>query len=149
EVFGSMLRAYRLGSKAEFTVIRNGQTFTITSVLAEAPKPEQELEVYEDVAFEFRARDISFLDRVRNRWNEQESGAVVSQVETGGWAAVAGLQAGDLIQSVSGQRVAELKDLQALLKTAQDERLRQVILFLKRGIHTFFLELEPKWPEKQ
>ena len=63
--------------------------------------------------------------------------------------AVAGLQAGDLIQSVSGQRVAELKDLQALLKTARDERLRQVILFVKRGIHTFFLELEPKWPEKQ
>ncbi|PYV40278.1 MAG: hypothetical protein DMG06_20735 [Acidobacteria bacterium] len=149
EVFGSMLRAYRPGSKAEFTLIRNGQTFTITSALVEAPKPEQELEVYEDVAFEFRARDISLLDRVRNRWSEQESGAVVSQVETGGWAAVAGLQAGDLIQSVGGQRVAELKDLQPLLKTARDERLRHVILFVKRGIHTFFLELEPKWPEKQ
>src|SRR5438093_13778990 len=118
----------------EYTVFRNGHTYTIKSALDEATKPEQELEVYEDVAFEFRARDISFLDRLRNRWSEQESGAVVSQVETGGWAAVAGLQAGDLIQSVGGQRVAEPKDLQPLLKTDHYERVSEGCLVVKRGI---------------
>ena len=147
EVFKAMIRAYRVGSQAEFTVIRSGETSMLSAVLVAMPTPEGELQVYEDLLFEFKARDISYLDRVANRWSEEESGAVVSQVDAGGWAAVAGLKARDLIKAVDHQEVKGVQDLEVRLDAAGNRKPANIPLFVKRGIYTLFLELQPSWSQ--
>ncbi|MYC82581.1 MAG: PDZ domain-containing protein [Acidobacteria bacterium] len=147
EVFKTMVRAYRVGSQAEFTVIRSGETSTVSAELVAMPTPEGELPVYEDLLFEFTARDISYLDRIANRWSDEESGALVSQVDAGGWAAVAGLKARDLIKAVDHREVRGVQDLEARLEAAGDSKPPNIPLFVKRGIYTLFLELQPNWSQ--
>jgi serine protease Do len=136
EVFESMLWAYKPGAQAEFTVIRNGQPLKIAAKLGEAPKAERELRVYDDLAFEFKARDLSYLDRVKGQMELNQNGAV------------AGLRTDDLIQAVDNQPVGDVKTLEAVLKSLRAKKPPQVVFFVKRGIYTQFIEIEPTWPDK-
>ena len=54
---------------------------------------------------------------------------------------------GDLIQEVNHRPVRSAADLQQLLGAAYDQRSKFVVLLVKRGIHTQFLELQPVWQE--
>jgi S1-C subfamily serine protease len=148
EVFETMIRAYKIGSTAEVTVIRAGETIQVPIVLGEAPKPERELKVYEDHVLEFKARDIAYFDRIEHRWTKEESGALICQVEQGGWASFGGLGMDDLIQGIDGQPIATAKDLEAALKGIEEKRPKRIDFLVKRGIHTMFVELEPTWAEK-
>jgi serine protease Do len=147
-VFDDMIRAYKIGATAEFTVVRDGQASKITCVLDEAPAPEREFKVYEDMALEFKARDISYFDRIDHRWPKELSGALVAQAESGGWAAVGGLHVGDVVLAADGRPVASAKDLEAALKPAEEKHARHFALLVRRGIHTLFVEIEPTWAEK-
>src|SRR6185295_5910801 len=109
----TMMRSYKVGAKPEFTVIRGGQTLKIAAELTAAPKAERELKTYDDVTFEFKARDISFMDRVHHRWSKEQTGALISEVDNGGWAQVGGLQNEDLILSIDGQETTDIKALEA------------------------------------
>jgi S1-C subfamily serine protease len=132
-------------SKAQFAVLRDGRPLTLSVTLREGPRQENELRIYEDVPLEFRARDISYLDRVRRRWPKEEAGALVSQVDTGGWAAVGGLRADDLIMSVDGKPVTTVQELEVLLKPVKEKKPHHLTFFVKRGVQTLFLELQPTW----
>jgi len=145
DVFDALVRAYKPGSKAQFAVLRDGKPLSLTITLREGPRQENELRVYEDVTLEFRARDISYLDRVKRRWSKDETGALVSQVDTGGWAAVGGLRADDLIMSVDGAQVKTVQELEALLKPVREKKPHHLTFFVKRGVQTLFLELQPTW----
>ncbi|MBA3707198.1 MAG: PDZ domain-containing protein [Planctomycetes bacterium] len=148
QVFEGMVRAYKPETRAEFTVIRDGKPTKVGVTLTAAPKQENEQKVYEDITFEFKVRDISYLDRVKHRWAKEESGALVIEVESGGWAAVATLQAGDLIKAIDGHPVADAKDLESRMKPIADKHATHVTVLVKRGIQTAFIELQPAWPDQ-
>jgi serine protease Do len=145
DVFDALVRAYKPGSKAQFAVLRDGKPVTLTITLREGPRQENELRVYDDVALEFRARDISYLDRVKRRWPKDEAGALVSQVDVGGWAAVGGLRADDLILAVDGKPVRTVVELEAILKPVREKKPHHITFFVKRGVQTLFLEIQPTW----
>jgi len=145
DVFDALLRAYKPGSKAQFAVLRDGKPQTLTITLLEGPRQENEVRVYEDVVLDFRARDISYLDRVKRRWSKDESGALVSQVDVGGWAAVGGLRSDDLVVSVDGKAVHNVLELEAVLKPVKEKKPRHLTFFVKRGVQTLFLEIQPTW----
>jgi S1-C subfamily serine protease len=75
------------------------------------------------------------------------TGAIVSHVESGGWAAVAGLHMGDVIQAVDGTPIPDVKALEGELKTIHEKKPKHIAMLVKRGIHTHFVEIEPMWPE--
>jgi len=145
DVFDALLRAYKPGSKAQFAVLREGKPLTLTVTLLEGPRQENEVRVYEDVVLDFRARDISYLDRVKRRWPKEEAGALISQVDVGGWAAVGGLRGDDLLVSVDGKAVRNVQELEALLKPVKEKKPRHLTFFVKRGVQTLFLEIQPTW----
>jgi serine protease Do len=145
-VFETMIRAYRIGSKPEITAVRDGQQIKISPTLRERPRPEKEFKIYEDFDLEFKARDISYFDRIRHRWSKEEFGALVTQVELGGWAGVDGLDEGDIIQQVDGQKVTKIADLESLMKGIKEKKSKRIVMLVKRGILSRFLELEPSWP---
>ena len=148
EVFETLVRAYRIGTTVEITVIRNGETLEIPISLTETPKPERELKVHRDLALEFKARDISYFDRIERRLDMDETGVLVTQVESGGWAENGRLRTGYIIKRIEGRPVQDMKALQRELERLREERPRHVSFFVKIGIRTRFLELEPAWPEK-
>ncbi|MCZ6602470.1 MAG: PDZ domain-containing protein, partial [Planctomycetota bacterium] len=148
EVFETMIRAYKIGSTAEFRVIRGGEKMKVASVLSETPKPVRELKVHEDIVLEFKVRDISYFDRIRFRLGKEETGALVTQVQPGGWASMGELSKNHIIQAVEGRPVTDVKSLKKELKRLHTEKPRHVSILVKRGILTRILELEPGWPEK-
>ena len=146
EVFESMIRQYRIGSSPVFTVIRDGKEMQITAQLVGQPKEERELPVYENVDLEFRARDISDIERLEQK--EKQSGALVIFVQPGGWAGVGGLRPGDLIQEVNGTRIDQLSDLKPQLDIAKKNHVKQIAILIRSGVHSHFVELEPVWPDE-
>ena len=147
DVFDALLRAYQPGGKAVLAVLRDGKPMELTVTLKEAPRLENELRVYEDVALEFRARDISYLDRVKRRWPKETTGALVSQVDAGGWASVGGLRTDDLVLAVDGKTVRDVKELEKELRPMKEKKPGEVVFFVRRGVQTVFVEVQPTWVE--
>jgi S1-C subfamily serine protease len=79
----------------------------------------------------------------------QQPGALVTRVESGGWAALAHLAVGDLVLSVDGDRVDDAGALRARMERIAAGRPKRVVFFVLRGVQTLFLELEPAWPATQ
>ena len=92
-------------------------------------------------------RELSFADRVNARVDEEHPGLLVENVEPAGWAALAGLRQGDLLLKVDGETQLSIDQFEKNLQQLVDIQSQRVIFFVKRGIHTLFLELEPDWDE--
>ncbi|MBM3858276.1 MAG: PDZ domain-containing protein [Verrucomicrobia bacterium] len=145
EIFVQMIRQYRIGTKAAFGILRGKQKLSLDIELMAAPKPEREMRRYYDPNFEFTARDLTYHDRLSLRKTEGQPGVVVTEVASGGWAAVGGLRGGDVIVAVGGESVADVSALEQALKRLAHDRPKQVVFRIQHGIHSRFLELEPAW----
>lgn len=149
EVFTSRIRQFRIGAKPELTVLRDGQPMKIAAELVRSPKLEREMKRFQDLNFEFSGRDLSFFDRVREQLPEDASGALVTEVKDGGWAALGGLQVNDIIQSVDGEIIPDVTALETKMKTIAQQKPKFVVLGVRRGIHARWLELQPNWETAQ
>jgi S1-C subfamily serine protease len=145
ELFDNLIRQYKVGGDAELQGVRAGKPLKLTAKLAKQPKPATELEEYKDERFEFTARELSARDRLDAKLAETDSGVRIVAVQGAGWAALAGLSSGDLVLTIDGQKVAGVPALRQLMAKLSQAKPRAVVFFIKRGIRTGFLELEPKW----
>ena len=145
ELFDNLIRQYKVGGEAELAGVRAGEAMKWTATLGKTPKPASDLDEYQDELFEFSAREMSLNDRVNERLNDSQQGVRISSVTSGGWAALAGLGSGDVLFSVGGRSVDSIDTLRAVMKDVSQKKPQRVKLFIKRGIYTAFLELEPKW----
>jgi len=66
-------------------------------------------------------------------------------VKSGSWAELGTLYSGDLIIEVDGQPVRTVEDLRPQIEKIAKGRKRFIVMKVVRGIHTRFLEFEPKW----
>lgn len=145
-VFDAMVRSYRPGSKADLTVYRGTSPRHVSVTLGNAPQSAEEYPSMSDDLLEFGARDICYDDRIANRWDDAVTGAVVKDVESGGWAEVGGLRPNDLIQRVDGQTVTSSAELATALARATGAHRRAIVLFVRRGAATTYIELLPTYP---
>jgi serine protease Do len=145
EVLPNLIRQYKIGSEAAFEAWRDGETLEITVTLEEPPTPPSELRRYEDDNFELTVRELSFRDRVAKQLEEQVRGVLVDRVEPAGWAALAHVRVGDVLLSIDDEPTQNVDSVERILKAAQEKKSKRVTLFVKRGIHTIYLELEPDW----
>ena len=145
EVFPSMVRQYAVGAKVKLDVVRDGKAKVVEATLAASPQSTRELAEYRDPHFEFTARDLTFQDRVSQKLEGSVSGALVAGVENGGWAALAHLAVGDIVQSVDGTPVTDAAALKERMSGIHDKKPTRVVFFVRRGVHTLFVELEPDW----
>lgn len=122
EVFVQMIRQYRIGTKADFGILRGKEKLTLKVELTPAPKPEREMKRYHDPNFEFTVRDLTYYDRLVVRRAEGQPGVVVTEVADGGWAAVGLLRGGDIIVAVAGESVTDVVSLEKILKRLAQER---------------------------
>lgn len=150
EVFAQMIRQYKIGGEAELTVLRGpkNEKTTVKVKMTARPKEEGRMKHYHDHLFDFEARDIGYMDRIKQQWDEKQTGALVTSVQPGGWAALAQLNNDDVILAVDGTEIKDAGALEAKMKAISDAKPRHVNFFVKRGIMTQFVEMEPAWKDK-
>ncbi|HEY3417314.1 MAG TPA: PDZ domain-containing protein, partial [Armatimonadota bacterium] len=149
EVFPAMIRQYAIGRTVKLTVIRDGKELEVPVVLESMPEPPRAMSKYLDEHFEFSVRDIAFSDRANNNWSNEQQGVMVDSVAEGGWAALGHLQANDLIMTINNEPIKNVEALKTRMQRLLGEHPEIVVVQVKRGIRTLYLEWQGKWAQKQ
>ncbi len=145
EIFSSLIRQYRIGMEIEFEILRDGEEETVMVETQGSPEKIREMDRYRNLEFEFVARQAAFNDREKPTLQEVEFSVVIDSVTSGGWASLAGLNSGDVLLEVNGNEIDDLEKLEELMESIQKQRAKSVIMFVRRGSQTKFLEIKPSW----
>ncbi len=145
EVFGNMVKEYKTDATIRLTGLRSGSPLDLNVTLDKRPPPANELPKYEDETFEFTVRELSFGDRILARLEKEQYGLLVDNVESAGWAALAGLMQGDLLLQIEGNAINQVDAFEEQMNDINRKKPKQIVFFVRRGIHTLFLKLEPDW----
>jgi serine protease Do len=146
EVFSMLLGPYPVGSKVRLEGVRGGAPLRVEAELVASPPSSRELAEVRDAQFEFAARDLTVQDRLQGLMDRDQTGALITRVEPGGWAAVAHLEVGDVVLAVDGERVDAAAALKARMDRIAAARPSRVVFLVLRGVKTRFVELTPAWP---
>ena len=142
-----MIKQYKTDSTILLSGMRDGMPIDMNITLSKRPPPSNELPKLKDKKFEFTIREISFADRVNARLEIDHGGLVVETVEPAGWAALAGLRQGDLLLGIDQISINTILDYQNLIEKKVNQRPEKIIFFIRRGIHTMYLEVQPDWKD--
>ena len=145
DLFATLIRQYKIGSIAKLTVVRDGKQMDVSVKLDTSPRLPREMKKYEDPSFEFRVRDLAAADRVSSRLPADQTGVLVDAVREGGWAALGHLADGDVLLTIDGDPVADVEAVQRKMARIAEAKPRSVVFKVRRGIRTFFVELETGW----
>ena len=141
DVFHTMIRQYKIGSTVTLTTFRAKQERQVKIALVSSPRLPREMKKYEDPTFEFRVRNISETDRRELGVPDTQQGVLVEAVREGGWAALAHLGDGDIVLAIDGEPVADVADVQKKMERIATVKPRAVVLRVRRGLRTFFVEM--------
>ena len=145
EVLSNLIRGYDVGAEVEFEGIRDGAPLKLTSTLGSRPKDDVEIPEFKDERFEFSARDLSENQRTKAELETDVKGVFISSVASNGWAALAGLRDSDILLSIDGEAIPDIATLKKKLTQITTAKPRQTVFFIRRGIRSFYMEVEPQW----
>ncbi len=132
---GFRLGVKPLGGSARLTVLRNGRTLDLPLKLASAPEipPRDALTIHSRSPFD-GAEVMNLSPAVMEELSLESAreGVVVAAVSDGSTAAQVGVQKGDVVVTVNGQKIATTRDLER----ACAERARWWDLTIQRGAET-------------
>ena len=137
-------------ARADFLILRRGEgkidTLDITATLTKAPLSPAEAPDYEDENFELKLRDMVFADYNIFKLDANEfEGVVVKEVEPGGWADIGGINPGDIVQSIDGQKTTSVDDAEKILTRISKDKSKEVVFFIWRDNKTLFVNIKTDW----
>jgi len=141
DLLATTIRQYKIGTDVQIDILRDRAPQKLTVTLGPSPRLPREMKKYDDDTYEFRVRDVSPIDRERAGWPSGQ-GVLVESVTEGGWAALAHLAEGDLIVAIDGEKVSDVAGVQARMTKLAASKPQSVVLSVRRGIRTFFVEME-------
>ena len=145
DVFSSLIRQYRVGTDVKLAVRRGDQDIEVSVPLERGHEGTSDLDSHEDESLEFTSRDLGQEDRVARKLPADFQGVLVTSITRAGWAALGGLANGDILLSIDGKPVDSIDTLETLLTDIEKDRRSPVVMFVRRGISTHYIELEPTW----
>jgi len=145
DLFATMIRQYKIGSTVQLSIRREGQDRKLPVTLLASPRLAREMLKYEDRDFEFRVRDLAPADRSLGDLPDGQQGVLVEAVREGGWAALSHLADGDIIVAIDGDPVADVAAVQRKMERIARDKPSSVVMKVRRGIRTFFVELQTGW----
>ena len=146
DVFDGMVREYPSDETVVFDVIRSGKKKKIKCELEPAPKPASEYRKLINKTLECTLREPS---KENAKEAEIKQGVYVDSVERAGWASLAGLVGGDVILTIDGKKVTSLEMLEKELVNIEENHNDYIVLLVKNGKLTRFIEIHPIWKTKK
>lgn len=124
------------GSKATLGIIREGREKDVELVIGEQPSDLGAMKPGASVTgilakFGLTLQNLTPEIAEQLGYKKTQSGVVISAVEPGSPAAIAGLEAGNLIEEVNKQKVGNLQELQRELK--KSNQAKRVLLRVRSG----------------
>src|SRR5262249_3295237 len=95
--------------------------------------------------FELVVREITFFDREDRRWDDSVKGVIVDSAEHAGWAGLAGVVPGDLIQKIDKYDVTDIASYKKAMEAVEKSQPERVVFVVYRGVRTYFRFVEPDW----
>jgi len=141
----NLIEDLSIGEEVTFTVLRAGQETKVAVELEESPASALDAKSTKDAEFEFKVRDLTFMDRINRKLEKDQQGVLVTEATNGGWAAVAGLRKDDIILKIQDRAVTDIKDFKEAMKQVIESRPKMVKVFVLRGYRTTFVFIEPDW----
>ncbi|MBN2492084.1 MAG: PDZ domain-containing protein [Planctomycetes bacterium] len=153
EKFTKRIQRATAGATVVFEVLRAGkdglEKAEVPVAMEEEPTQEYEVQDWEEKLFALRVKPITrdFLDR--EHLPLETTGVRVSQVESAGWAQLAGLRAGDIIHGVVLKKVTNLEEFKAIMAQVIQDEDEEVCFNAIRGGKNLFLCVRPQWELKR
>ncbi len=145
DVFGSLIRQYRIGTEISLSVRRGTADLTVKVLLEPGHEGLADLASHECKTLEFNARELGQEDRVARKLDHDFKGVLVTTILPAGWAALGGLAAGDLLVSIDGKAIDSIEVLKSVLAELEKNTRSPIVIFVRRGITSRYIELEPTW----
>ncbi len=145
DVFTALIRQYKIGTEVTLSGRRDTQDLSLKLTLETSPEASTELDSHECKPLEFNARDIAKSDRISDKLPDDLQGVLITEVKNSGWAALGGLVNGDILMSIDDKATDSIKTLKTQLEELEKSKRSPFVLFVKRGITTRYIELEPTW----
>ena len=136
-----------IGAETVAAVLRDGKAIKLTIVLEETPTTAADVKSAKDEILEYKVREMTYMDRVDRNLSQDFKGLVVSGVEGGGWANVAGLRGGDVLLELQDQPVHTVREFKKLVKKLHKDQPKRVRMFVRRGRSTTYVFMQPDWPQ--
>jgi serine protease Do len=126
--------------RVEVTVLRGGKEKTFTVKVGELTERRARAEEGEESERRWGLTVANLSAEVRHRFQlEQREGVVVTAVEPGSPADIAGIRPGDVIEEVNRQPVGSVEDFDKAVTEAKEEET--LLLLARRGDFTSFFAL--------
>jgi serine protease Do len=144
-LFQRKVRALEEGGTATLTVLRGGAERSVEVRLERTRLTPPEAKRDHNLDFELTVREVTFFDRDENRWGDDVQGVIVVDVEGAGWAGLAGVGPGDLIQRIGDRAVGTIEEYRSALAELAEKKPPRVVFVVLRGVRTHFQYAEPDW----
>jgi serine protease Do len=137
----SRVSALKPDTEVELVVLRDGERQTLTAKLSERPAKEQVAKGGEETLEKLGLSVQNLTDDLAEQYGyEGLSGVIVTQVESGSIAELAGITPGALIMEVNRKPVKNTKSIKQAIEDAAKEDA--VLLRVKQGEATVFIVLK-------
>lgn len=146
--FIERVRAHEPGAVVTFTrEQRGGGSKDLPVTLAKSPKTELHAARRADGDFDITVRETTLDTLLGQRLDPTTTGVVVDGVTAAGWAGLAGLSRGTIIQRINDYDVSDLDSFTAALSKVKEEKPSKVLFFAVFHRDTRFFVAEPDWDE--
>jgi serine protease Do len=137
----SLVAQSPVGSTAEVTVLRGGKEKTFTVKLGELKDQQAQAERTEESGDSWGMTVATITPEIARRFQLEtgQKGVVVTEVEPGSPAELAGIQAGDVIEEVNRQPISSIEDFNKAIAAGKDKET--LLLLARRGTFSSFFAL--------
>jgi S1-C subfamily serine protease len=149
ESFQKTVRRAKAGESHQMKVLRPGEKgyreMMVTVVFGESPLTENEVVQYHDKAFGLKLKPLTrdFLES--NRLPLDSKGVRVTWVESAGWASIAGVRSGDIIQKMVLKPCPDMDAYKKIMADLMTERDAEVCYNVLRQRKSLFVCVRPDW----
>lgn len=128
------------GSRMDLTILRNGQKMNVTMTVGTYPADGKKTP-FKDNRIGVEVESLS-PDIAKNYGYGNMRGVVISKVESGSAAAMAGLKKGTLIVAVNHKEIDSITDFDKLLNDSDPKK--PILLLVKQGDYMQFVSIKIK-----
>ena len=149
-VFQKKISEAGAGSAMTLTCIRPGDgqpdTSEVSLTLTERPISANDAPRYEDKNFELTVRDLVFADyNIRGLKDGEIKGVVVDKLETGGWAAIGGIDPEQVIMKINDRFIESVDQFKEIMLEIAEKKDRETVFMIWSYNKTQFVHVKTHW----